>query len=1098
MVKKLFAFALALSISFWALAPTASAQTIEELQAQIDALLAQLAALQAQLAGEGGGTGTITGCTITSFDRNLSAGMSGDDVKCLQIVLNSAADTQLAASGAGSPGNETMYFGPITKAAAIKFQEKYASEVLASWGLTSGTGYIGSTSRAKLNSLLAGGAGEPSEPGEVITGGFSVALAADSPEAGTIVSDSTTNDGTEIQFKRGGISADADIAQGYLFDEDGTKLAEYNSLDSGVMTFSKSAGLFEVEAGKSKSVTLRIDLTNGTASGKTMYFRVISADSITSDASSVGGSFPVEGNVMTTAQASDLGKLTVATTTQPSTAVDPQDDYEVFHFSLQGEDQKLEIRKIKLTQMGSIDADDLDNFRLYDGGTLAVTVDEAASDKSVTFDFGDDPLIIEKGVTKQMHLRADIIGGTNRTFQFSIQEQTDIEVYDTEYGIYIKPDASAWVVHKVAASTINTGKLSLSRADDTPTGNVPLAGTNVTTARFDLKATGEDVKISTLVLRIYGSASNGMYQTKLYFDGNQKGSTANASSAASDAAAAETSYSLANTFIVPADGEFHTLEIKSDIKKGGGSAYSGGETFTVKVQSVTATGRTSLASVSSVSSAGHQLTIAAGTLTTSINSGVSSWSGIIPMGVAGQTEALVGAFTISGGSGEGADITSVQIIDDGSKGFGNLQNLKVYNGTKEAGTQIGDTQSSLATNTSYTFYPSPYISVEANSQVPIYVYADLKTATTSGQSGYVVLDGVDGTGKITNTSVNVTANANGQTHFIASAGTLTIAQGDDTPISANVRGGGSDPISFAQIKFTAGAAEDMDVLRIGLLSRLNSSAPTSSIYNISLWDGSTQVGSTLSSQNSLGRSIFYLSDSPWVVPAGTEKNLVVKAYVPEIDRVNATSAGSVKFDLVTSTTALLDGVQYRGSQSGTTNTSSASTGGVATTSKHMYMYRTTVNADETADGTIAGIKDSLEKVFEFKVTNNGIWTAYLNGVTTTLSYVQGTGVATATAERVFNIYDNDDNIVATASVASSGAFSGATMTFALSTAEPIAAGTSKTFYMKGDTRDFGQETTQAGSVAKFYIADGRDFNWDDGFSVAIQDTRIFSDPHVSL
>ncbi|MCK4520275.1 peptidoglycan-binding protein [Candidatus Parcubacteria bacterium] len=133
------------------------ATTTEDLQAQIDLLLAQLADLQTQLAGLSGTTGTIEGCTITSFDRNLSVGMTGDDVKCLQIVLNTDSVTKLGTTGAGSPGNETSYFGPLTKAGVIKFQELYADEVLASWGLTSGTGYVGSTTRTKLNELLVSG-----------------------------------------------------------------------------------------------------------------------------------------------------------------------------------------------------------------------------------------------------------------------------------------------------------------------------------------------------------------------------------------------------------------------------------------------------------------------------------------------------------------------------------------------------------------------------------------------------------------------------------------------------------------------------------------------------------------------------------------------------------------------------------------------------------------------------------------------------------------------------------------------------------------------------------------------------------------------------
>lgn len=93
----------------------------------------------------------------TLFSKDLTIGMSGSDVKELQILLNQDPATAVAVIGPGSPGNETSYFGQKTEAAAVEFQEKYAADILMPIGMTQGTGYVGARTRAKLEALVNAG-----------------------------------------------------------------------------------------------------------------------------------------------------------------------------------------------------------------------------------------------------------------------------------------------------------------------------------------------------------------------------------------------------------------------------------------------------------------------------------------------------------------------------------------------------------------------------------------------------------------------------------------------------------------------------------------------------------------------------------------------------------------------------------------------------------------------------------------------------------------------------------------------------------------------------------------------------------------------------
>jgi peptidoglycan hydrolase-like protein with peptidoglycan-binding domain len=90
---------------------------------------------------------SVPGSSVSAsaaLTRDIEQGSSGEDVRTLQKMLN-ANGYQVAASGSGSAGNETIFFGPATKAAVIRYQ--------IARGIAPALGYVGPITRASLASL---------------------------------------------------------------------------------------------------------------------------------------------------------------------------------------------------------------------------------------------------------------------------------------------------------------------------------------------------------------------------------------------------------------------------------------------------------------------------------------------------------------------------------------------------------------------------------------------------------------------------------------------------------------------------------------------------------------------------------------------------------------------------------------------------------------------------------------------------------------------------------------------------------------------------------------------------------------------------------
>jgi len=117
----------------------------------IEQLLALIASLKAEIARVQAEIDKILGRPSLScykLENNLYYGIeNSSEVRCLQEFLKRQGDEIYP------EGFITGNFLSLTKLAVIRFQEKYASEILNPLDLDKGTGYVGPNTRAKINQL---------------------------------------------------------------------------------------------------------------------------------------------------------------------------------------------------------------------------------------------------------------------------------------------------------------------------------------------------------------------------------------------------------------------------------------------------------------------------------------------------------------------------------------------------------------------------------------------------------------------------------------------------------------------------------------------------------------------------------------------------------------------------------------------------------------------------------------------------------------------------------------------------------------------------------------------------------------------------------
>jgi len=803
---------LALASSMLSLAPMAHAAALSDAQVQsILSLLSSFGAdastianVQASLTG---GTPTSTGSgsvsSSCSFTGDLTVGSKGAEVTCLQNAL--------IAAGYSIPAGATGYFGSQTVAAVSAWQKAA--------GVSPAAGYFGSISRAafKLGSSTGstgstGGTGSTGPSAGTGTG-LKVSVSATSPNGSALVAGqgignlgeftfanptASPINVTGLTFNRIGVSNDETMTNVYLYNA-GKRLTDSAGISGGQFSYSDASGIFTVPAGMTYTVAVRSDIKINTA-GQQIGVSLVAVSSTGTLDSSV--SFPVSGGLqaISSATLASVNFTNANATPSANTTLSAQNDYPLWQNSVSISSNPVKLSSLKFTNLGSVNASDVVNLRLYiDGVQVGPTVASLAADRSVTFDLTSAPAALTTSSHVVKVLGNVLSAGASRTIQLSVQRSADAMFIDQQLNQPVTPLTASNPFAAVKTGVIEIqsaqGGVSVSRAAASPTQAVAVAASSVKWASFDMLASGEDVKVQDLYVYADTSSSNlGLDNGKIYVNGVQVGSTKDIVEGAGDSVAygSATDFSLGSSLILPA-GQTTTIDVYADAKTSTSVNLANNETVTIYLSagSSNGQGQASYTSVNvpSANTSGNTVTVSTSSLTATKYSGYGDQTV-----VAGANNAKLGAFTLSTGSTEGVTVNTITLTSVSALSS-TVTNLTLKD--ESTGNMIGSIITTPSTNNSYAVN----FSIPVSSTKTIGIYGNVLSGANSGTIKFTVTTSTTGTGDSTNQTSSVASDAPLQAISLGT-GTLTVTRGAGDPVSNNVLAGASS-VSVGQFSFSA-------------------------------------------------------------------------------------------------------------------------------------------------------------------------------------------------------------------------------------------------------------------------------------------------------
>lgn len=954
----------------------------------------------------GGTTGGTTSTGFT-FTRNHSQGDSGGEVMQIQKFLNTMADTQVSASGAGSPGNESSYFGPATKAAVAKFQNKYAAEVLTPVGLSAGTGFWGAASRAKANSLNAGGTTGGTTGGTVPVTGGGVWVAAAAQPANSLAPNSasrlpftnftlTNNTGAQvtvnsITVKKTG-SADEAVFSGVVLVDTANSVQIGTSKTLNANDEANVGEPFTMNPGESRAFTVAGNM----AASLTSYAGQIAGLSVTAvnTNGTQTGSLPITGALHTVNSTLTIGSVSTTTSSFDPGAAQSKNlgDTGVRVSGLRftaGSAEDLKLFSIRWRQVGTASSVDLANVVTFvDSTSYPTTISADGKYYTTVFPGG---LLIAKGNSIDLYNKADFVGtnSASRTVDFDIDKVTDVYFVGQTYGYGVAPSGTYQPWFTGYVTTINAGTVTtISKANEVAAQNIAVNLPNQVLGGFKTDFKGEAVTVTSLPITIAtssGFTGNGQITGISIVDANGTVVAGPKDQATTCTTGCTVTFTDSITF--PVGPAVYTIKGKIP------SGVSNNSTVIVTTVPSSWSGVTG-------SISGNTITISTGTFDMNTMT-VKSAALVVSLGTSPSSQNVVGGAQglhvanlqlDAGQSGEDVRISSVPIIMTvTTMTVGELTSCQVFDGATALNT--GGNVVALAASgsaTTYTFDNTMTIpkgtvktlALKCNLASSVGTSETFVPSISNNAANWTSTGTVSGS-SITETFGNVTGGT-----MTTQTGSVTVSVDSSSPSYA-LAAAGSSGVTMSVLKFRA-TNEDLTLTEVGLQLDQGTygakssgnggsvGSGTADLMMVYLYDGATPVGTVVFTGTN--QSATSTLTTPVNLPKNTDKILTVKANLAAIgDGMPGGIGNKIMVDP--------EGAKTSGAQSGTTIWAAGATTGAA--GVQMFKSYPTLALD-----TLPSTGAADGRLMRFKITANSAGPVGINEFTFTVSSTTGVTVTT--------------------------------------------------------------------------------------------------------